>query len=521
MIAKSVKTKIKDIVGFLLSGFKFLFISGFLWLIVIAILAIVIGNYSGKWTIGTTFEEWWGSISSSEVIDGKFSATDPKTCWSCTIFARLFDLMGVMAVKLYVYIADIAWVLIWAGLAVWILNYVYKNTILEQSNDVVKMLKEIGMKVVVIGVISAGFFYTTNEEINHKYLKSMANTIFENTAVPVLKMGVGVSGEILQTNICDKLYYPEMTESDNILSKELKNDMICFMNTVSVVFFSAMKAGSNMVSMALKSFVAHPASNAKNLPDIFAGMAIIIIFFIMYATIPFTLIDIVFTVGILIAFIPLFLASYAYSDVGKVKGFANKGISSIWHMAFYIIMYSLFLGIVYSGFVYIADMYYPGPLDNFTYLFPDFVYSDMVNGETANIMLSKAFQSCYDAANGSVSKIQSCLVSSNMQLNFPSLENPGGSFLPMFTYGILSLMIMYSGLESYAKLVDGPLLHIGKAAKNICESGIKKLAGGFRELAGFVKNKNLNKLITEDEEIAKMADDLASRAEDNDQGDNS
>ena len=510
MIAESVKTKFSNIFHFLLSSFSVMFISAILSLITFIGIAIAGNILSGDWTIGTSFSEWWGSMTKSPIIDGKFSATDFNTCWSCSIFARLFDLMGTMSVNLYVYIADIAWVLMWGGLAVWILNYMYKNIILEQSGDVAKMLWEIGAKVIIIGIVSAGLFYTSNKSTNNQYLKSMANTVFENTAVPVLKMGVGLSAEILQTNMCDKLYYPEHTESDNILSRELKDDMLCLMNTVNTVFLSAMNAGSNMVSMAWKTFIANPAKNVKNLPDIIAGMAVIVIFFLMYTSIPFTLIDIVFTVGLLIAFIPLFIGCYAYQDIGKVKGFAQKGIKSIWGMAFYIIMYSIFLGILYSSFVYIADMYYPGPLDNFTYLFPDFVYSSMVNGESSNILLNEAFNACYTSAGGNISKIQSCLASSNIQLNFPSLDNPGGSFLPMFTFGILSLMIMYGSLKSYTGLIGNNMLEVGSYAKSILQSFFSLLTSVTRTASNFVKAKTIENI--EERELEKQTERLIQQA---------
>lgn len=508
MMDSNIKNKLSNILHFFLSSFTVMFTSVIVSVGAFIAIAVAGNLTSGDWTIGTSFYDWWASMTKSPIIDGKFSAVDFNTCWSCAFFSKLFDLMSIMGLRLYVYIADIAWTLITMGFAVWVVVYMYDNLILKQGSDVAGMLKDMAKKIIIISVIGAGLFYTTNSKSNEKYLGQMANTIFSNTAVPVLKMGIGLSSRVLQTDVCNKLYYPKESESDGIITNELKNDMLCLMNTVNTVYLSAMTAGSNMVSMSWKTFLKNPAQNAKYLPDIIAGMAIIAIFFLMYISIPFTLIDIVFTMGILIAFIPLMIGGYAYD---YTKGFSKRAISSLWGMAFYIFMYSVFLGILYSSFVYIADMYYPGPLDNFTYLFPDFVYSSMVNSQTSNIELSSAFQSCYNSANGDIGKVQSCLLNIGIDLNMPSFDNPGGSFLPMFTFGLLSLMIMYGSINTYTKIIKGDMFEIGKYAKSLLSSSFSLIKSVSRSVAGYVGEKQVEKL--SDAEFKKKEKELLDNAE--------
>lgn len=505
MFNEIVREKFSNILHFFLSTFKVLFASVGLSLVMFVILALIIHIQSGDWVLGQSFEEWWQTMHTSPIIDGKFSAIDGRTCWSCNIMAKTFDLMSIMGLKLYIYIADIAWTLIVMGFGVWILIYMYDNLIKEQSGDLRKMLREITTKIIVISIIGVGLFLTTDKEKNEAHLTTMVNNIVENTAVPVLKLGIGVSSEILNTKICDKFYYPNKTEVDGIITHGLKDDILCLMNSINMVYLSAMTAGSNMIEMATKGFLASPFDNAEMLPDIVAGMAINIIFFLMYLLIPFILIDIVFTLGILVCFLPLMIGGYAYK---QTSSFSQMGIGSLWRMCFYVIIYSVFLGILYSSFIYIADMYYPAPLDNFTYLFPDFIYNDMVGSQTSQIIASEGFQNCYAQAGGNISKMQSCLLKIGIEFDMPKLDTTGGSFLPMFTFGLLSLMIM-SNVKTYAGLISGYSFEVGKYAQNLLTSAFNTIKGGVsRAVSGFKMKKESNKLA---EELKKYEKELKDK----------
>ena len=506
MFNSEVVSKFKSIFRFFLSSSLVMIISAIFMLITFITLAIVGGNLSGEWTLGVSFNEWWQSISKSPVVNGKFSAVDVNTCWSCNLFSKLLDILSLVGVKLYAYISDVAFILIIFGFAVWILNYMYKHMILDQDLNAKSMAFDISKKIIMIGVVSVALSFASIKNRNNSYLSNMLNNVVQNTAVPLFKMGLGISSEVLSINMCDKLYYPKSDGEAGFIVKELKNDMLCLMNSVNMVFLSAMNSGSNMVSMSWKSFINHPIANAKALPDVIAGAAVIIVFFLMYLMIPFSIVDIVFTLGVMISFVPLMIASYAYQDVGMVKGFAKNAISLLWHIVFYIVMYSIFLGILYSSFIYIADMYYPGPLDNFTYLFPDFIYSSMVNSKTYNIQLSSVFQNCVNIAAGNISKMQSCLLKSGMDLNMPSFDNPGGSLLPIFTFGIVSLMLMFGSIKTYTSIIGGNLLHIGVYAQNILTSFWGQLKGVTRKASGFVQKSQLDKLY--EEELKKREDAL-------------
>lgn len=479
MLSDVFKNNNKLMLSFFLAPLKILWWSGFFSMVIFVAMSIY--AIRGDWTIGTNFDTWYTNVTGVEPVNGMFSADNFKGCWCCAVFAKVFDLLSVVSLNIYVFISDIVWTLITMGIAVWILIKVYNYIKEEQSENFADILKELTKKLFIIAIIGVAINYAKPER-----LKSMANLIFENTAVPILQMGVGVGTEIIKSPICDKLTYQE-SEVDGLLSPQVKNEMLCLVNSINVVFLSGTTAGANMVSFSLKEFL-HD-KNPAVLLDIIGGMAMIVIFFMMYIFIPFTLIDFVFTIGILIAFVPIMFGGYAYNET---KGFSNTGFKSLFGMAFYIIMYCLFLGIIYSSFIFIGDMYYPGPLDNFTYLFPDFIYNNMVAGQTEDIMKSNAFANCFNSANGNVSKMQTCLLSKNIQFEMPSLQNPGGSFLPMFSLGLISLMIM-SNLKTYAGLVSGYVFNIGQTVLSLIKSSMKWATSAVRTEVGQFTNP-LNKI---------------------------
>ena len=91
-----VRQKFGNIFRFFFASLKVMLSSVVLGLGALIAFAIAGSLASGDWTIGTSFETWWASMNGSEVIDGKFSAVDFNTCWSCSLFAKCFDLMSLI-----------------------------------------------------------------------------------------------------------------------------------------------------------------------------------------------------------------------------------------------------------------------------------------------------------------------------------------------------------------------------------------------------------------------------------------
>jgi biotin transporter BioY len=198
------------------------------------------------------------------------------------------------------------------------------------------------------------------------------------------------------------------------------------------------------------------------------------------------------------------IAGYAYEDTEK---FSNKGFSSLFHIAFHIIMYCVFIGIIYASFIYIGDMYYPGPLDGFTYLFPDFIFGDMVDGQAASIGVNEGFRRCFDAAAGNVDSIRACLARLHVDFEMPSLERPMGSLMPLLGVGVMSLMIMGS-MKEYAGIVGGYMMTISENIVNLGKSALKTVVSVARNKVGSMREK-----APYDRMMDKRGDKLAAEAD--------
>ena len=163
MIDKDVIKKMIGFWKFAFSGLAASLLLGFGSMILFIVLAVLGYKLSGSWFVGDSFDTWWQTISKTPITNGLYSATDPSVCWSCNIFIQLMDLLSMLGQEMYIYLADICFILMVGGFAVWLLNYMYKNIILSQNGDVGGMVKDIIKKIIVISVLSVVLFSFNNK----------------------------------------------------------------------------------------------------------------------------------------------------------------------------------------------------------------------------------------------------------------------------------------------------------------------------------------------------------------------
>ncbi|MDR1476904.1 MAG: hypothetical protein LBI17_02120, partial [Rickettsiales bacterium] len=137
---------------------------------------------AGDWTFGRTFDQWYISMGAVP-LNGEgcaaagncvFSAIDPDTCLLCDLFSRLLDMMSSLALKVFVLVSGMVWTLTFMAFALWFLRYVYDNVLVEQSDDVGKMLGDVVKKVIVISMIGVAIGIA-----DASLLKKSASMIFE------------------------------------------------------------------------------------------------------------------------------------------------------------------------------------------------------------------------------------------------------------------------------------------------------------------------------------------------------
>jgi len=480
-----------------LSGFILSWLMGLLTLVVIA--GIAVGLFSGDWAPGMSFVDWYRDVGAKEIAPGIFSSVDSK-CFACEAFSHLFDLMNVAGLKMYEFIHETVWILVVAAFALWLLRYVFDKILMEGEPDIKKAAADIFKKIFVIGIIGAGIGLMSVDR-----LRNTAGLIINNTAVPMLGIGVDMGRGVLNTDICGYLEMPTDTnapkELKGVLPNDLKKDFLCLVNTINVVFVSGISAGAKMMALAGRDIVEW---HLDAVLDVLGGLLLAAVFLMMLIRIPFALVDIIFTIGILIAFIPIFIAGYAYD---ATKGLADKGIKSLIGIMFRLAMTCVFIAIVYAMFLYIGDAFYPGPPDGFSFLFPDFVFSVKLPG--AEEMMGK-WRTCYDAKGGA-EIFCSCLEKAGMQCTLPS-RGGTGVVLPIIAMGMFAFMIFakekdYSNIfEGYMFQIGGAMLALATSALDYVTKGVKRVGSVFgRSIPDSISDKQTEKLAKKAREIEELA----------------
>ena len=75
----------------------------------------------------------------------------------------------------------------------------------------------------------------------------------------------------------------------------------------------------------------------------------------------------------------------------------------------------------------------------------------------------------------------------------PTIGDTGGSFLPIFSLGMLSLMIM-GNLQNYAGLVSGYMFKVGDAFRKMIQSSFKWVLSATKKEAKYIKGETLDKI---------------------------
>jgi|GEM_PF-3248740 len=483
-----------------LSGFILSWLMGLLTLVVVA--GIAVGLFSGDWAPGMTFPEWYLNVGAVpiETADGRllFSGVDSK-CFACEAFSHLFDLMNVAGLKMYEFIHETVWILVVVAFALWLLRYVFDKILIDGEPDIKKAAEDIFKKILAIGIIGAGIGLMSVER-----LRNTAGLIINNTAVPMLGIGVDLGRGVLDTDICGYLEMPANTnapeELKGVLPNNLKKDFLCLVNTINIVFVSGISAGAKMMALAARDIIRW---DLFAILDVIGGLILAAVFLMMLIRIPFALVDIIFTLGILIAFIPIFIAGYAYD---ATKGLADKGIKSLIGIMFRLAMTCVFIAIVYAMFLYIGDAFYPGPPDGFSFLFPDFVFS--IGSAGADKM--EAWSKCYEAGGGAKIFCE-CLELKGMQCTLPS-RGGTGVILPVLAMGMFAFMIFskekeYSNIfEGYMFQIGGAMLMLATSALDYVTKGVKRVGGVFgRSIPDSISDKQTEKLAKKAKELAELA----------------
>ncbi|MCL2439280.1 MAG: hypothetical protein FWD15_02085 [Alphaproteobacteria bacterium] len=430
-----------------------------------AIFAMGHVGFDAEWFPGQTFDKFIQSMGAI-ADNGKYSAVDRNICPTCGALASLFDLVGVAATWAYGQVYDVIWLLLTFGFALWLLNETYERVLDEKKFDN-SFFVDVVKKIIVISIIGAALGLSSERE-----MRRITTGLVNGIAAPIIGAGADMGATIMQSPLCKKLSYPKSDATkEDLIASDAKESILCMASTMNVIFFSGIVSGKKLAAMNLEI---SGRDIMGRLPGLILGLMISALFFLLYIWIAIEFISIIFTFGVLLAFVPLMIAGFAYEET---KSFSMKGIENMIGVAWWFIIYSIFLQLIYQSLFAIGDRFYPGPADGFTYLFPDFFSS---TGSNATF---DAWQAC-SAGVEKISAIEECARARGIEV-----QTAGGwqAFMPMLGGAVLALMLM-GMMKSYAKLVGRWSIDLGGVIKTSLQSGWKYVKSYSREAAGHLRH---------------------------------
>lgn len=425
------------------------------------VLALILAP-SRKWAPGMSFDTWFKKTADCELGTPACDLTSSGVCWSCDFFGKLIDFFSDALEKAFSFMNNDLITLILFGTAIWFAWFTLSQLKAEGEPDgkayLKKVVRRMGRVLIVIFLLGgAGKISET------PWMKSVVQGVVE----PIFSVHSGLVQSIL--NI-PKDYCPKAPESDSILGSEIKTALLCTNGMMGLLANGGLQASGNMMSLATK---------LDGKLSWLGGAYMYGTFLLFLIMVPFLLLDILISIIIPLFFFPLILTSYAFESA-HIKQHLQTAISIIIKGAFKMVAISIGFVFIYAIFIAVGDKYLPGPVDNFSYVFPDY----MKRTKTDPSPLELEFKKCYAMieADYAPEKLAACAK------RIPSLESSGSwtSFLLLMGVLQVALTLFQKIYKKIYGLVSGNELTIGN---KIYDAGEKIVKDAGSAIKSFVFKK--------------------------------
>ncbi|MDR1691699.1 MAG: hypothetical protein LBR35_02565, partial [Rickettsiales bacterium] len=324
---------------------------------ILPFIVILFTSPSDQTATGNSITNWMTEKVGCDLTQPGCSIIDSSTCIGCDILEGVFDTFATGADYALDFLLTFSIELLAIFLVLWTIFQSYK-TILDADNPkqpevyVKSIIKTLSKAVLIAAVLGA-------------FTPSQTNIVKFGARVfitPIIKLGSYSSQQILSIpdGACDN-YVPKNKDDGSVFSNEMKKDFLCFVSSTTLLMMGGMQGGGQMMSLgwSIKSFY-----------TMLAGYWVFIAFLFLLASILFSLLDILLSLLIPVFVLPLLLVAWVFD---RTKGFiTNFAISAVKNAALYMVTISLSFVIVYSVYTHIGDKYFPAPVDNFSFIFPDY-----------------------------------------------------------------------------------------------------------------------------------------------------
>ncbi len=455
---------------------------------VLPFLVIFFASPTNKGAGGGNVTDWLTSTIGCDPTQPGCDVINSSSCIGCDLLAKLFDVFRVAADYALDFLISSSMQLLAIGLVLWTIYYTFE-TILKVNETTPKqyLSKIIGRlwRAVLITILLGAF---TNSTIN--FVKLAARGYIG----PVMKMGSYVSQSILQLpeGMCDNYKSEGGGADDSVFSNEMKKDFLCYVSSTSLIMMGGMQGGGQLMSMGM---------SMMSITATLSGYWIFLAFFSLLLYIAFMMLDILISLLIPVIILPLLLVGWVFETALKkpVDWMKSFALNAVINAALYMVTLSIAFVVVYAVYMKVGDIYFPGPQDNYSYLFPD--YFNKVDTRQAS-KAKQEYDKCVEIIKSSSLKGDTWSTNIDMsKLNKQTLDCYKKLPTPDTNWGLMMLLIimalskltfeMFNFIKGKVKLNKEDLLinNLSNLGIDLFNKGLDKLKNGGNFIMDFIGGK--------------------------------
>ena len=358
-------------------------------------MSSVLGGTSISYVNLNTFADTIGA--------GSGDLSDTGGCFMCSYIKDLFDVLGDTSILLWDKIIGKLWIVMALGFGLYVMisaiQHIYEA--MQQSVQINTSEKKIEIKSwldklwkngarilavgIILGAVGAGGTHS---------LKAIANI----TATPILYLGAELGAMATQINgvaTCGGTDAEELFSNDNNVLDPVFKPFMCVVGNVNAIVMAGAAGGFALMNYSWMGM-------GGGVITWVAGLALVLMFMYLGFNLFFQILSIMFKLIFVILFIPLLLAAAAFEKIwSKAAGLLKKSIDMLVSAAVKTLAVTLKVVILFGIVSYVADMFFPGPVDGFTAIFPPLAGQSSTNLASREYAIMNVFKKCEAEANPS------------------------------------------------------------------------------------------------------------------------
>ncbi len=313
-------------------------------------------------------------------------------CFMCGYVAELFEIIGRAAELFWNAILDHLWILLVIGFGIYlfvhtaqyILNAAKQTEKLDTSEKKLELMGwfdpiwKLALKILIVGALlgATSMGGTTA-------LRTIADIII----TPVLYVGGMLS--MIASGATDAATCGALaTGATGGVLNPIFEPFMCVIGNINSIMLAGAAGGFSLMNYAWMGL-------GGGVMTWVAGLLLVIMFLVIGFDLFFQILSVIFKLIFLVIFMPLLVASYAFEGTWKMaKGLVSGAITMLVTSAIRIVIITLKILITFAIIEYAADMFMPGPIDNYSSILPPMMGREVQNPDTQTMSVINVFATC-------------------------------------------------------------------------------------------------------------------------------